>query len=191
MLFKREPRGLIRVELADGSKLEYEGGAREVLRLFRAHEAEHRGHFGLITITRTDEESGAVEVASFHNLITSAAKNLDRDGYAGAITDRAIKWVGLGTGTSAPAAGDTTLAAEVFRAAVVSYDRTGGTGVVVATANVAPNEAVGTVIGELGWFAGAGATPSANSGVLVARVLYSHTKTSSEALSIQRTDTYS
>jgi hypothetical protein len=189
MFFRREPRGIIRVELGDGRRLAYEGGAAEVLRLFREYEGAH-GHSGVITITRRDLESGAVEVASFRNLITNAGKNLDRDGYAGSVTDRTIKYCALGTGTSAPAGGDVALGAEASRFAITSY-APGSTGVLVTTANVAPNEAVGTVIGELGWFAGAAATSAAGSGVLVARVLYSHTKTASEALSIQRTDTYS
>lgn len=189
MFWKREAPGIIRLTMPDGRRLEYEGGALEVLRLFREVEERH-GHSGLVTVTSRDEETGAVVVESFHNLITSAGKNLDRDAYATASYDRQIKYAALGTGTSAPAAGDVKLAAESLRVAITGY-ASGSTGVVVTTANIAPNQAVGTVIGELGWFAGAGATSSTDSGILIARTLYSHTKTSSEALSIQRTDTYS
>jgi hypothetical protein len=189
MFWKREAPGIIRLTMPDGRRLEYEGGAREVLRLFHGVEAEH-GHAGLITVVRRDEESGLVVVDSFHNLITNVGKNLDRDGYSGAITDRTLKWVGVGTGTNAPAATDTALGAEALRVAMTSY-ASGSAGVLTSTANVAPNQLVGTAIGELGWFAGASATATPGSGAMVARVLYSHTKTSTESLSIQRTDTYS
>lgn len=189
MFWKREPSGIIRLTTADGRTLAYAGGAREVLRLARGVEAEH-GHSGLITVTSQDVETGAVVVESFHNLITNAGKNLDRDGYAGTITDRTLKWVGVGTSSTAPAVTDTQLGAETFRKAMTSY-AAGSTGVMVSTCSIAPGDIVGTVIQELGWFAGATATGTANTGVMVARVLYSHTKTSSEILSIQRTDTYS
>jgi len=49
--------------------------------------------------------------------------------------------------------------------------------------------AIGTVIAEVGWFATASATATANSGVLVSHVLYSHTHTATESIQFTRTDT--
>lgn len=125
---------------------------------------------------------------TFDNLITNAGLNLVRDGLIGAKTDTAIHYVALGTGTTAPAVTDTQLGAEVFRKAVTSQVAGASAGQAVTTLYVSPGDAAGVVIGEIGWFAGASATSAANSGVMVARVLYSHTHTNLESIQVQRTD---
>jgi hypothetical protein len=166
--------------------------ARELARILAryADEPIHRyGWDGLITVKTFDHERGALEVVSFHNLITDVGKNLMRDGLAGALTDTTIHYCGLGTSGTAPAAGDTQLGAETFRKAMTTYDRTTAKQV-KSTCYISPGEAIGAVIAELGWFAGAAATSAANSGVLVAHTLYSHTKTGTESIQVDRTDAF-
>lgn len=125
---------------------------------------------------------------TFKNLITNAGTNLMRDALGGYVTDAKIKYVAVGTSSTAPAATDTQLGAEVFRKAVTTVDNTVGTGQLLTTMYLSPQDAnVG--IQEIGWFAGSSATATANSGVMVARVLYAHTHTNLESITIRRTDT--
>lgn len=123
----------------------------------------------------------------FKNLITDVGNNLMRDVLGGFVTDGRIYYCAIGTSSTAPAAGQTQLVAESFRKAITAYDNTIGTGQIKETTYIAPGEA-NVSIQELGWFAGSGATGAANSGVMIARTLYAHTKTSGESISIQRTD---
>lgn len=122
------------------------------------------------------------------NLITTAGRNLLRDHLMGALADAKVRYFGLGTSSTAPAIGQTQLVAETFRKITTSY-AAGGAGEAVNTCFVAPNEAVFN-IQEVGFFAGAGATATANSGVMVARVLYSHVKTALESIQIDRHDQF-
>ena len=125
---------------------------------------------------------------TFHNLITDAGTNLMRDILGGFVTDGKIRYVAVGTSSTAPATGQTQLVAESFRKAVTQYDNTVGTAQVKTVVYLAPGEA-NIAIQEIGWFAGTGATASANTGVMIARVLYAHTKTSGESININRVDT--
>lgn len=125
----------------------------------------------------------------FSNTITNAGKNLMRDILGGFVTDAKIKYMGVGTSSTAPAGTDTQLGAESMRKAVTSYDNTTGTGAEKTTVYLAPGEA-NVAIAELGWFAGASAGAGANTGIMIARVLYSHTKTSGESISVARTDQF-
>lgn len=114
--------------------------------------------------------------------ITNAGQNLLRDalnGVAGATPK--VLYVAIGTGSTAPAVTDTQLVAEVFRKAVTSVSTGAGVGEGLVNMYLAPGDAVGVVIGEVGWFAGS-ATSAANSGVLIARALYSHTKLVTESV---------
>src|SRR5947209_4217493 len=106
-------------------------------------------------------------------VITNAGLDLFRDGADGANSPK-ITYVALGTGTTAPAATDTLLQAEAFRKAVTSYTNGGSHGEVLVDCYLSPTDAVGVVIGEVGVF-GRDANPTSNSGVLLGRVLYSHT----------------
>lgn len=98
--------------------------------------------------------------------------------------DIAPYWVAIGTGTTAPAATDTGLVAEVFRKAVTSVAAGASPGELIITMYLGPTDSVGTVIGEVGVFAGATASATAGSGVLMGRALYSHTHTNAESISI-------
>ena len=118
--------------------------------------------------------------------MTDAGRNLIRDARRGLVTDLQIKYVAVGTSSTAPSASDTQLGAEAFRKAYTSNSAP-ATGQSTVTLYLAPGDAVSVGIQEVGWFAGAGASGTANSGVLVARGLYAHTKLSSESIQIDFT----
>lgn len=109
--------------------------------------------------------------------ITNGGLNAVRDALAGLIT-----YVAVGTGTAAPAATDTQLGNETFRKAVTSTGNGTNPGEGLFTMSLSPQDAVGVAITEVGWFAGGSLT--ANSGTLIARVLYSHTHTNLENVNL-------
>jgi hypothetical protein len=125
---------------------------------------------------------------SLRNLITDAGLNLMRDALRGVVTDTEVKYVALGTSSTVPAAGDIKLGNEIFRKAVTK-DEAPGTGQAKTICYVAPYEA-NQAIAEIGFFAGAGATSAKDTGVLVARVLFSRTKNELESWQIERTDSF-
>jgi hypothetical protein len=127
------------------------------------------------------------QIISLRNGISDAGLNLMRDALAGLVSDAEVKYVALGTGSTAPGPGDTKLVAEVLRKAVIKLE-VSGTGQVQTTGYIAPYQG-NHAVQEIGWFAGAGAGPAADSGVLVARVLYARMKIKIESWQIVRTDT--
>jgi hypothetical protein len=183
---KRVPRGLIRLRI--GQQL-IETVVTEPQRASEICIAERWGWKGYVRCVVTDHDSGDVTVDEFPNLIVNAGKNLMRDILGGFATDARIRYLGVGTSSTAPAATDTQLVAENMRKAATSYDNSIGTGQNKTTTYLAPGDA-NINIQELGWFATATATGTANSGVMVARTLYSHNKNAGESISVQRTDTF-
>lgn len=104
--------------------------------------------------------------------ITNVGLNMLRDALAGN-NNAAITYVALGTSSTSPAVSDTQLGAESFRKAVTS--RTNGTtGEILIALYLAPGDDVGDNIQEVGFFGGNSATINANTGVLLAHGLYSH-----------------
>ena len=127
-------------------------------------------------------------VARLRNMITDAGLNYMRDLLDGTITlPTSIQYIALGTSNTAVAATDTKLGNEVFRKEVTKQEVM-GTGEVQTTCYIAPYEA-NEQIEEIGIFAGPNATATKDSGVMIARVLWSHLKTELESLQIVRTDT--
>jgi hypothetical protein len=123
----------------------------------------------------------------FRNMITDAELNAQRDYLAGTVTDGKIKYLAWGSGATAVNPGQTQLVAEVGRKAITTLDAS-VTKVLTATTYVSPAEA-NFHIKELGWFAGAAASMTPDSGRLAARVLYDHDKTELESLQVEREDT--
>lgn len=141
-----------------------------------------------VVITIRDLE-GNVERVEMHNLITDLLFNLYRDALAGDVTadEFEIKYMALGDDNTAPTTGDTTLGNETFRKALTSSSKP-ATGQYKTIFYVTPDEAIGN-IEEIGWFTGPLAGAGADSGTMIARVLWSHTKTALHSLQIERTDT--
>lgn len=117
--------------------------------------------------------------------LTDVGKNLVRDARLGLVTDIKIKYVALGTDSTSPDASDTTLGAESFRKAYTASDAPSD-GESTLTLYVAPGEA-NFHVQEVGWFAGAGAAGTTDSGVLIARGLYNHDHLASEAIQLDFT----
>lgn len=132
---------------------------------------------------------GRYQEDEFDNLIMLDGKNAVRDTLGGFITDCKTRYVAFGTNNTAVVNTQHTLVAEGFRKAVTQYTQ-GSNGVVNSTVYVAPNEC-NISIQEIGWFAGPLAISATNSGIMIARVLWAHSKTNAENLTITRTDTFS
>jgi len=121
------------------------------------------------------------------NSVTNVGKNALRDALLYGI-DARIRYVALGTSSSANPAPNTLtqLGAESFRKYLTAQSQ-GAVGESIATFYVAPQE--GNInIQEIGIFGGPLSTAIAGSGTLIARTLWSHTKTTSETVQIDRHD---
>lgn len=124
------------------------------------------------------------------NFITDTGLNYIRDLLDGSINPPTeIRYIAFGSSNTTPVASDTKLGNEFFRKQVTKQELP-GTGQVASTVYIAPYEA-NQQIEEIGVFAGPDATAAKDSGVLIARVLWSHLKTELESLQIVRTDTIS
>jgi len=136
-------------------------------------------------VVRKPGRAGRVTV--LNNLIVDSGKAL----LALALRDGAalpeITYVAVGSDNTAPAAGDTALGTETFRKAVTAQAEGSASNKTITTVYLAPYEANGQ-IEEIGWYGGE-ATDDADSGVLIARVLYSKLKDALESIQIERTDT--
>lgn len=127
-----------------------------------------------------------------HNLLTDAGLNMFRDGLKGDITDMQIKYVALGNNATAPADSDTKLIAEQFRKIATSRDVDPVTpGKLYTELYIADTEANAFKCEEIGWFAGVAASATADTGICIARILYSRQKLATESWTIRRTDTLS
>jgi len=112
---------------------------------------------------------------------TNGWLNLLRNGMAGSDNPK-VTYLALGSGTTAPSISDTQLVAETFRKAVTSYS-TGSNGEILISMFLGPSDLVGGDIEEVGVYAGSSATNTPNSGILVARGLWSHpSKSGSESV---------
>ena len=143
------------------------------------------GTFQIVITTPTKRRT-----VQLKNLITDAGLNYIRDLLDGSINPPTqIQYVALGSSNTPASASDVKLVSEFFRKPVTKQELP-GTGQVASTVYIAPYEA-NQQIEEIGVFAGPTATAQKDSGVLIARVLWSHLKTELESLQIVRTDTIS
>ena len=151
----------------------------------RAH--ERVGWSGRLRATVRDVDGRVLHVLERPNVITDGALDLIRDALTSATPVTELLYLALGDDNTAPAASDTTLGNEFFRKRVTSFTSP-STGEVISTTFVAASEA-NQQIEEVGWFAG-DASAAADSGVLVARLLYSRLKDNEESIQFDRTDTF-
>lgn len=156
--------------------------------LIAPHYRERLPWAGMVTVTHRTPDGRVLHVARFGNLITDAGKDLLAASLRTAGNVAEIRYVAWGTGSTAPDPSDVALDTEVGRKIVTVQSAGGGVGECDTTVYLAPGQA-NVAIEELGWFAGSAATAAAGTGVLLARVLYSHTKTNLESIQVDRTDT--
>ncbi|MCT8978649.1 hypothetical protein N4T77_18835 [Clostridium sp. CX1] len=140
------------------------------------------------------KENGKIKetVPLKHNLITDAGLNMLRDMLSGVINDAQIKYVALGNNATVPINTDIKLGAEQFRKIVTSRNNDPvQAGKLYTELYIADTEANSFKCEEIGWFAGGGANATKDSGICMARILYSRQKSSTESWTIRRTDTIS
>lgn len=137
-----------------------------------------------IIVTHKD---GTIERQKIPNRIMNAGLNMIRDALDGNVSDLELKYLALGTGDTAVDDTQTTLVTEGFRTTFVSQETT-GTGILKSTALVLDDEAV-FHIKELGIFAGSTATSTADTGIMISRILYDRDKTNLESIQFVRQDT--
>ncbi len=95
-----------------------------------------------------------------------------------------ITYFAVGTGTTAPSAGDAKLVAEVYRS-VFQSAAGGSTGVEDLFGFIDLAFANGVTLTEAGIFGGATATSTANSGILIARGLFNPTIVKNNGITVQ------
>lgn len=138
---------------------------------------------GIWTFTFRDAKTNEItRVQKYHNLIPTVGRENIAKGLSGGFSaeeEGEINYTSLGTGTTAPANGDTTLETEVYRKAIASA--TYANNILYATAFYTATEITGT-FKEAGLHINGSATP--DSGVLFSRVAIDITKTSSETLTV-------
>jgi hypothetical protein len=124
-------------------------------------------------------KTGEVKVETLHNIACTTGKTSLAQRLVGASKGE-ITYFAVGTGTDAPAAGDTTLQTELYRKQISVRSSSGA----IATFRIFFNvsEANGA-LKEIGLF-GDDATVTADTGTLFARAAIDKTKTSSETLTI-------
>lgn len=104
----------------------------------------------------------------------------------GDATNMELKYLAVGTDNTPVTNNDTQLGNEIFRTQFTSSSVT-GTGELTSLAIILEAEAIGT-IEEIGIFAGSTANASADSGILVSRILWHRVKTANDEIQFTRVD---
>jgi rhamnose utilization protein RhaD (predicted bifunctional aldolase and dehydrogenase) len=144
-----------------------------------------KGHY---KFTLKDIRTGKEEIFEYDNIIPTSGRTLIANNLTDATPDNNIRLnkAALGTGTSAPANGDTQLETETYRNDLAS--RTNADNIAYVTAFFNATEVTGT-FREAGIFADGAA--GANTGVLFSRVAINITKSNTQTLTLDWTLTIS
>lgn len=126
-------------------------------------------------------------VKTIDNRVMNAALNSLIGNLTATQTNLQIKYLAVGTSNTAVTDTQTQLGAEFFRTAPITAPTITNVGEVTTEFILLDTEAVGA-IKELGIFVGSSATSTANSGIMLSRVLWDKTKTNSEEITIKRID---
>ena len=145
---------------------------------------KYAGYFEIVT---RDKNSGTIRSEIIPNRIMDAALNAMADILDGVAPDIEIKYLAVGTGNTPVTDTDATLDTEIFRTQPTVDPARVSTGVIETTFMLLDSEAVGD-LKEIGIFAGAAASATVDTGTLIARVLWTKTKSSAEEISIKRID---
>lgn len=150
---------------------------------------EQTNWIGKWEVIITDLKGNVIEKTGLRpNLIMDNGLNVIRDALGGFITDTKIKYIALGNSNIPPANNQTQLGSEQFRKQITTHTAMPSIGSLETVSYISENEANDFVTEEIGWFAGADATDEANSGIMVARVLYGRKKNNLEIWTIRRVD---
>jgi len=117
-----------------------------------------------VLIQLFDSEGNLKQEERVHNLVVTAGKNHIADQLSSSPGGAAMSHMAIGTGTTAPAAGDTALGTEIDRNALTS--RTDATNVVTYVGDWAAGDGTNAAIAEAGIF------NAASSGTMLARATF-------------------
>jgi len=145
---------------------------------------------GIFEIKIKDRETDKVSFEIAYNRVMNAALQEIVKPLTGTAANLEIKYLALGTGTTAVTDNDAALATEIFRLSANATISATATGQVTSDFVVADADAVAT-IEEIGIFAGTSATLTANVGICISRILWHHVKINTEEITFRRIDTIS
>lgn len=121
---------------------------------------------GHVLVELFDQWGSLVTYREIDNLVVTRGKQHIADQLSSAPNDAAMGWMAVGTGSTAPAAGDTLLGAEIDRNALTS--RTDSGAVVTYVGDWAAGDATNAAIAEAGIFG----VVTANTGPMLARATF-------------------
>jgi len=148
----------------------------------------------MINIKESIHQIGEYEIFSsekgylgkFKNRIMDVALNAMANILIGTSTDLIIKYLAIGASNTAITDSDIKLGNEVFRTPKLSLFNY-AVGSIQSDFIILDSDYAGT-IQEIGIFASATATSTKDSGILISRILWNYSKTSTEELNFRRTD---
>jgi hypothetical protein len=121
---------------------------------------------GHVRVELFDQWGDLVAERDVTNLVVTRGKQHIADQLSSAPNDAAMGWMAVGTGSTAPAAGDTLLGAEIDRNALTS--RTDSGAVITYVGDWAAGDATNAAIAEAGIFG----VVTANTGPMLARATF-------------------
>jgi len=143
---------------------------------------EMQGYFEI----EVKENGKTKEKVKIKNLIMNNALDEVLKSLQDLTVDIGIKYLALGTSDTANTNALTQLGNEIFRTQFVDQDKV-DIGELRTIFTVLDSEAVAQ-IEEIGIFCGSSATSSANSGLMLSRILWSRNKTNTEEIQFTRVD---
>jgi hypothetical protein len=142
---------------------------------------------GLYKITVFDKNlNKIIREDVVNNTITNNARDEIIKPLYAATPNIEIKYLGIGTGTTASSAADTKLENEQFRTADNSLSRM-NVGTVESGFTIQDTDYTGNIC-EIGIFCGSSATATKDTGTLLSRINWSHNKTADEEIYFERLD---
>ena len=135
---------------------------------------------------KTKHKDGSIKEDIIKNRITNVALQAIINILDNIDPNLDIKYLAIGNDNTAINDNDTTLGNEIFRTQFQSSDND-ATGQFTTIFSVLDSEAVGQWE-EIGIFCGSSATSTADTGIMLSRILYSRNKTSLEEIDFTRID---
>lgn len=137
---------------------------------------------GHVKITLRDQDGRIADIKEYDNLVVTAGRTLIANSLWNPSVDTRVSHVELGTGTTAPANGDTALQTPAYRNALASGNNSSN--VVTFTGYFTATETTGTYR-EAGLFINGSGT--LGTGTLLSHVAINITKTSIQTMTIEWT----
>lgn len=145
---------------------------------------------GKYKVTIRNVRTGEIRHEYINNRLTDLyLNNVVSMLYSQYVTNFNIKYMAFGTSNIAVSNDNTRLSWEVYRVIPTLNSYRSDTGQVTTLFTLTENELNGTDIEEIGIFCGDSATSTEDTGLLLSRILWKHTKTADEEIIFTRIDT--